>query len=163
MSQHSEELLEFAQFIAEDPNASQADIRRAVSACYYALFHILCMESVKIFYGKIYRKNSPANETYDKIYRAINHRRLKNVCDQYKKNEYNSIPIMKKFAAFIFDMQGKRHTADYAPFHKEHNISHGDLQMMARETERQIHIWKKRNPAQRRDFLIDVLFPDRKN
>lgn len=77
------DLLEQARNLARhDPNRpKQANLRRAVSSAYYALFHFIGEETVKLFVGTAHQDRTRR----DLARRAIAHTRLKDVCYEFQK------------------------------------------------------------------------------
>ena len=59
----------------------QTDLRRAISAAYYALFHALAAEAADGLAGARHRR-SPR---YALIYRSVEHRSLKTLCHDVSK------------------------------------------------------------------------------
>lgn len=100
----------------------QADLRRAISCAYYALFHHVVAAAADEFIGRT-RKHRPE---YSLAYRSIDHQRLREICTDLSKQmppqKYASF-IGKKglgdniraFATALIDLQEKRHAADYDP------------------------------------------------
>jgi hypothetical protein len=100
----------------------QADLRRAISSAYYAVFHALLTEAADDLIGRRQR-DAPR---YALVYRSIDHRRLKSLCEDIQKpalpDKYsNYLPAggfssdLRKLAFAIVDLQEKRHLADYDP------------------------------------------------
>src|SRR5580658_9893529 len=105
----AEDLLEQAYHLAnrEPANPKQANLRRAVSTAYYALFHLLIDEAV----GKwaIERQRSALARTFD-------HARMKRVCEDVVKNTKsgaNLPPDLTTVANNFILLQQHRHRADY--------------------------------------------------
>ena len=87
----------------------QAELRRAVSASYYALFHALALCGANLLAGS--NRNRPS---WHQIYRALEHGHARNQCND--RTVMNSFPEeIRDFGnSFVF-MQGQRQTADYSP------------------------------------------------
>jgi hypothetical protein len=115
----AEDLLSQARILAmTDPGKpKQANLRRAVSSAYYALFHLLIAESVqKLLVG--HRKT-----LMDRVSRAFQHGEMQKACRQWQTTPLP--PVLKKLldgdassqlislAASFVDLQEARHTADY--------------------------------------------------
>lgn len=90
----------------------QADLKRAVSTTYYAMFHALCANCANTLIGT--QGSARSIPAWVQAYRAINHREAKEKC----KNQ----SVMKEFPKDIEDFgnrfitaQTKRHNADYDP------------------------------------------------
>ncbi len=89
----------------------QANLRRAVSTTYYALFHCLancCADMVVGGAGS--DRSRPA---WRQTYRALGHGTAKTRC---KNQNIRQFPVEIQDLANVFvDMQKKRHSADYDP------------------------------------------------
>jgi hypothetical protein len=59
----------------------QADLRRALSTAYYALFHAIVTQAADTFVGRTQRSTA----AYSLIYRSVEHRNLKALCVDIKK------------------------------------------------------------------------------
>lgn len=100
----------------------QADLKRAISTAYYAVFHAVLTEASDEFVGKTQRQ-SPR---YALVYRSVGHGQLKSLCVDISKRtpptKYRPYippggfgPDVQAFATALADLQEKRHTADYDP------------------------------------------------
>jgi uncharacterized protein (UPF0332 family) len=98
----------------------QADIRRAISAAYYGVFHAVIAKAVDQFVGAINRDKAH----YGLAYRSVSHSRLREVCNAIQKptppgkyRPYAPIagfgPDVIALADAIEALQEKRHSADY--------------------------------------------------
>lgn len=106
---------------AESP-PSDAQLRRAVSSAYYALFHRVLRAGAERFMGP----GSEARPGYNLIYRGFTHSRLKDVCkrldvtslaprmqDQPSRKSVGQ--DMRDFASGFVALQELRELADYDP------------------------------------------------
>ena len=95
----------------------QANLRRAVSAAYYAVFHLLVADASDRF-----SPTSPAGLS-QRIARSMNHAEMKQVCRSIAEQHTSSIypalvpsgfggPIRLVADSFTF-LQSRRHEADY--------------------------------------------------
>ncbi len=114
-----DDLLEQADHLAsrEPKKPRQASLRRAVSAAYYALFHLLAAEGA--------RKLVPAQPASlrAKVRRAYVHANMKEVCQQFSlprpPDALVSLlpqpiePDLRAVAASFVALQEARHEADY--------------------------------------------------
>ena len=100
----------------------QADLRRAISCAYYAVFHAVLTDAADDFVGRTQRHTS----RYSLVYRSIDHKRLRSLCEDIRKqtlpDKYsNHVPTggfgpdLKNLAIAVIDLQEKRHLADYDP------------------------------------------------
>lgn len=119
----SNDLLLQAKYLAfvDTGKPKQANLRRAVSAAYYAIFHLLVDEGSASVGSKL------AAAGKDKIRRAFTHADMKSVCSQYAKAAMPgavhhqiapllSMPIaadLRNVAETFVQLQEVRHLADY--------------------------------------------------
>lgn len=87
-------------------SAKQADIRRAISTAYYAVFHRLCELCADALVGK---SHSP--DAYTSIYRSLDHGSVLQTLKQAKARGDVAARIIDDFA----ELQDARHWADYDP------------------------------------------------
>ena len=109
-----DDLIKHAVFLANlnpPDQAKQVDLRRAVSAAYYALFHLLSNEAAQ---------NWKHPRQRDKFARLFDHRRMRECSSQISKRPLPADPIqapiakdLKLVAASLVKLQQARHTADY--------------------------------------------------
>ena len=106
------DLLELATTLAErgagPGRPKSVELRRAVSTVYYALFHALArLCAVKLVgWSKPWSVISP-------IYRSIDHRRTRDVLNDFRKSEPGS--ILAVVSLTFSQLQDARHEADYNP------------------------------------------------
>jgi hypothetical protein len=111
------DLLEQAQHLAtrERGKPRQASLRRAVSAAYYALFHLLTEEGTARLIP-----NSP-ERLRARALRAFAHGEMKNACEQIAKSSNVLLDLfvapleaeLKTVAEVFVELQQQRHLADY--------------------------------------------------
>jgi hypothetical protein len=119
---NSDHLFEQADklIVSQAGRPRQADIRRAISAAYYGLFHAIVAKAVDQFVGATNRDKSH----YGLAYRSVSHSRLREVCNEVQKstqsNKYRPyIPTtgfgsnIIAFAEAALELQERRHSADY--------------------------------------------------
>ena len=135
-------LLDQARELSKVPVAGaprQADLRRAISNCYYAVFHMTATAVADLLVGNTKRTTTE----YGLAYRAINHKALKELALELQKPTPTArlarhIPAgglgasFVAFAAVVPDLQEKRHMADYDPLQK---VSLLDTQLAIRAAE----------------------------
>lgn len=113
------ELLRQADTLAGGSGPSQADLRRAISAAYYATFHFCLTASADMVCGD----SSRSSAAYSLVYRSIDHARLRGLCDQLRKTNPQSITVIPAsgfgaiadFARVTFNLYEQRIRADYEP------------------------------------------------
>lgn len=93
----------------------QADLRRAVSTAYYALFHALCRDCADEFIGKMGAERS--EPAWRQAYRSLDRNRA--------RDRFGNRKFIKDFPADIQDFgnvfvkaQAQRHAADYDPSYR---------------------------------------------
>jgi len=111
---YHDELIEHAVFLAEfnlPGQPKQADLRRAVSAAYYALFHLLTTEAAQNW--KHFRQR-------DRFARMFDHGRMKTCSSRVSSRplpiDPAEIPVarsLKLVADSFVTLQSARHRADY--------------------------------------------------
>ncbi len=100
----------------------QVALRRAISAAYYGLFHFCLTEAADEFVGVTQR----ATNRYALVYRSIDHKALKDLCVEAKKQTpparyAHYFPTggfdanVRAFSTAAIELQEKRHLADYSP------------------------------------------------
>ena len=120
MSLHAD-LLEQARHLAtkEQRRPSQASLRRAISAAYYALFHRLVDEATRMMISRGNR-----DSLRQCLSRAFHHSDMKDVCKSFASNQapkkFSSAfdglslqPQLVSIARAFVDLQEARHQADY--------------------------------------------------
>lgn len=98
----------------------QVDIRRAISAAYYGLFHAIVTAAADQFVGVTNRDRSH----YGLVYRSVDHKWLRDLCKEVQKptltNRFKPYEPrhgfgqnIVAFAIAAVELQEKRHAADY--------------------------------------------------
>jgi hypothetical protein len=112
------DLLEQAEHLAsrEPRRPRQASLRRAVSAAYYAVFHLLSAEGAS-------RLSPPQRLLRAQVARAFAHRDMREVCRQFAAGSLSmmtapllSDPLedeLREVADAFVELQNARHSADY--------------------------------------------------
>lgn len=91
---------------------TQANLRRAVSTTYYALFHCLARTAADLLVGATRASRSDA--AWTQAYRALDHGFAKGKCSN--GSVMGTFPTaIREFGEEFVAMQLKRHAADYAP------------------------------------------------
>lgn len=143
----------------------QADLRRAVSTAYYAVFHFILTAAADEIVGITNRRTSQ----YVLIYRSVDHRALRELCEQVKKPQ----PIAKfakyappngfgskiqTFASALVELQEKRHQADYDP---SHMVKMDEARLAIANARSAIIRFKRASRQRRKAFLILLMFTPR--
>ena len=95
---------------AATPTPSQADMRRAISTAYYAVFHTLAASNAELIAGQ--PLSNISSYAWERVYRRLDHGRAQNnlraVLSQLSPNGEN-------FARAFIELQDQRQNADYNP------------------------------------------------
>ena len=150
------DLLRAAYQLALEPSVGrpgQANLRRAVSTAYYALFHALANCCADMLAGSTRANRS--QRAWRQTYRALEHGHAKNQCmNQSLMNRFpTGIQIFG--SAFVY-MQAQRHTSDYDP-DPEHALTRSRTMQLIEESEQAIHEFENASTSDRRAFAIYVL------
>ncbi len=103
----------------------QADLRRAISNCYYAVFHTLTEESAKLIVS-----GSAREHFRQYVRRGYQHSHMRQVCNRFRllatdQTQANSVvalmplnlsqltPELRSIALGFIELQADRHSADY--------------------------------------------------
>lgn len=143
----------------------QVDLRRAISAAYYGLFHYLLATAADEVVGVTGR----ATNLYALVYRSIDHRALRDLCTEVKKQQptarYQTYvptggfgPDVQAFAGAVIELQEKRHAADYDPSSR---IGTSDAIAAITAARRAIQFFQRASKARRKVFVTLLLFPPR--
>ena len=130
---------------------SQANLRRALSTAYYAMFHCLAGCAANVIIGRV---RKPA---WHQTYRALEHGKARNACED--KRAMAAFPQeVRDFAKTFVFLQKARQQADYAldgRYDKLTVLGAIDL------AERAIAGFEQTDAEQRRAFIAHVLFKRR--
>lgn len=157
-----DELLQQADALAGGSAPTQADLRRAVSAAYYAVFHFCLTASAELVCGTASRSSA----AYSLVYRSIDHARLRNLCDQLRKTNPQGVAIVPTsgfgaiadFARVTFNLYEQRIRADYEP---SIDFTANEAKLSISEA-RQAMTWFQSCPEeQQKAFLTMLLFRQR--
>ena len=157
-----EELLEQAKFLLTLP-PNQANLRRAVSAAYYGLFHLLVRATVL-------KRSDPIHQA--RMARIFEHERMKKVSGAAIKSmgteidlsDSNSIEVirlteLKKVAQAFIVLQHARHDADY---NLEKPLDLADAIVEVNRANSAFVSWEMtRNSEVAKDYLFSLLFKEK--
>ena len=128
--------------------------RRAVSSCYYALFHCLARECANLLIGG--DGSDRSDEAWRQVYRSLEHTAAKDRC---KHNMIHKFPKpIEDFANTFVTMQDKRHQADYDPSAR---FVKSSVEFDIVLVEQAIKNFKSANVKDRRAFCAYVLLKKR--
>jgi hypothetical protein len=133
----------------------QADLRRAVSTAYCALFHVLARHCADLFIGLRGRRNEPA---WAHVYRALEHGFARNACQQVANL---GLPIgLVIFAESFVALQKERNRADYDPVAR---YTRAETMALIANAEKAIASFSHASRPDRRAFAAHVLLRRRPN
>jgi hypothetical protein len=112
----SDDLLALAGRLAKasPTRPRQADLQRAVSTAYYALFRAVARNAADCFVGTV-RANRP-DRAWGQVFRALEHGFAKSACEVARNMTFPQ--DIKDCADAFADLQKARHDADYDPHHR---------------------------------------------
>ncbi len=143
----------------------QADLRRAISNAYYAVFHAVVTQAADDFVGRTHR----ARPRYALVYRSIDHKSLRKLCEDVKKPTlpatYSTYSPRGGFGAdlialatAVVDLQEKRHFADYDPLFR---VRMSDAVLAVATGRTALFRFRNANRTSRKAFLTLLVFPPR--
>ena len=135
----------------------QAELRRAISAAYYALFHALAFCCADRLAGST--RSNRSESAWRQAYRALEHGHARNQCDSQSAMSVFPPEIQYFGRRFVF-MQGQRQLAEYSP---SASFSRGWVVQAINETEDAIDAFESAPNSDRRAFAIHVLFRPRRD
>ena len=129
MSALSDDFLKTARHLLKGSSgpASPAELRRAVSTAYYAVFHALAHVCADRLIGSSNAASQGA--AWGQVYRALEHGFARNACEQAKGLGFSE--GITTFAIAFVSLQQERHRADYAPTTSLSPIGAAELISMA--------------------------------
>lgn len=131
----------------------QAELRRAVSTAYYALFHVLAREAADLLVGVGAERPDKA---WAQVYRSLQHGDAKNACTQVENLKFSGhiVDLAKAFIA----LQELRHRADYDP---EYRLQRADAITAIELAESAVERLKAASRKERRAFMVLLIFKRR--
>lgn len=145
----------------------QTELRRAVSAAYYGVYHFVLKQAADEYVGARYGRMFPPAPQYVLAYRSVSHMAVHSLCSELKKpnlpeklrgfDEPKKFgPDLRRFSASFVDLQERRHSADYdisVAFSRTQAISTIALARTA------IECFEALSRPERQIFLALLLFP----
>ena len=126
----------------------QAELRQAVSATYYALFHALALCGANLLAGS--NRDRPA---WQQAYRALEHGHARNQCND--RSAMGTFPAeIRRFGDRFVLMQDQRQQADYSP---NVDFARDWVLQLIDESEDAIEALESAPTADRRAFALHVL------
>ncbi len=138
---------------AADPPPSEADLRRAVSAAYYAVFHTLAASNAELIAGQ--PQSGVSAYAWERVYRRLDHGRAQNNL----RAVLNLLsPAGENFARAFIDLQGLRQEADYDP---NFSIIRSDAVNAIAQAENAISAFPQLTQEERRLLVAQSMFDRR--
>ena len=133
----------------------EANLRRAVSTAYYAMFHCLAESCANLLVGG--SGSDRSQPAWNQAYRALDHRPARDRCT--RRNVISRFPNeIQNFAHLFVEMQAKRHSADYNP---DATFTLPDVIQDIESVEDAIMRFNHAPRKDRRAFAVYVLFQRR--
>lgn len=108
-----DDLIQIAKELINPEQPPQANLKRAISSAYYAMFHALCSECANSLVG-CERNPTRSRRAWNQAYRSVDHGETKNRC--LKHEVMKSFPEeIRNFAENFVWLQELRCEADYDP------------------------------------------------
>ena len=134
----------------------EAELRRAVSVAYYAMFHALCQTCADMLVGA--SRANRSQRAWVQAYRAPDHGTVRSRCNRAEMNEFP--PAIRDFGKLLVELQAMRHRADYAPFYGV-QIKREFVMNLIDGAETAIDRLLETPAYERRAFVVYVLLPIR--
>ena len=161
-------LLDQAERLTTPPSSGpprQAHLRRAISTAYYAVFHAVETEAADQFVATTQR-DTPR---YQQVYRSIEHKRLRNVCEDLVKSTppakyVRYLPTsglgsdLVAVATAVSELQERRHLADYDSLFRAKT---SDVALAIETARNAVACLRNADREQKRIFISLIVFPPR--
>ena len=158
-----EDLLRIAQYLASGEvrgrigRPAQTELRRAVSATYYAMFHALARCCADTLVGAT--PSGRREQAWTQVYRALDHGYARRQCSN--SQVLAGFPEEAQGFADVFaDLQRDRQNADYNP---EAGFVRDNVQALITKAWRTIEDFEKLDLMDRRAFAVHVTFRTRQS
>ena len=133
----------------------QADLRRAISTAYYALFHAMAKDAADMLVGV--GPNRP-DKAWAHTYRALQHGDAKTACQAVRNLNFPN--TIRSCADAFVALQQRRHDADYDP---DYRVLRADALDAIQQAEDAIRDLKASPKRDRRAFAVQILMKKRKS
>jgi hypothetical protein len=133
----------------------QADLRRAISTAYYALFHTLTKDAADLLVGV---GPTRPDKAWSHLYRSLQHGDAKAACEATRNMNF---PAQIKVCARTFiELQVLRHDADYDP---DRRFLRADAVQAIKDAEDAIAALRATPKRDRRAFAVQLLLKKRRS
>lgn len=129
---------------------TQADLRRAISSSYYAVFHALAKMAADSLVGAT--KSRRPNKAWVEVYRGLDHGTCRQACDRAKSVGFPT--QIHHFSDAFLQLQQARHAADYDPMVRP---TKEQALFYVRLAEKSIETLRSANSTDRKAFATWVL------
>ncbi|MGF1502442.1 MAG: hypothetical protein ACFBSD_11555 [Paracoccaceae bacterium] len=148
----SEDLLRTAERLVEQGRGKprEADLRRAISTAYYAVFHVLARDCADLLVGG--RGANRSLPAWQQAYRALDHAQVKQMCAKSTFGDFSE--AIKVFGNAFVTLQLQRHKADYDPLFSGATLSNATKAIA--QARHSIEAYRKAPKSDRRAFCIFV-------
>ena len=140
------------------------DLRRAISAAYYAIFHFTIAAAA----DSVVPASKRSAPQYTRIYRGIDHRSLRELCKAISGTNLGKYathapptgfgPNIRDFATAVVDLLEKRHSADYDP---QFRVTKSDALLTISTARAALSRFDLALASEKEVFLSLLLFPPR--
>jgi hypothetical protein len=131
----------------------QADLQRAVSTAYYALFHVMADDAASLLVGS---GAGRPNKAWSQAYRSLDHGAARSACQSVAK--LNFPPSITGLADIFVALQQERHLADYDP---DYTVRRAEVETSIERAERAIAFLQSTPKKDRIAFAVLLHFKRR--
>ena len=157
-----EHLFEQAIALVDRPGSRETDLRRAISAAYYGLFHFVLTAAANMIVGAA----NQSTDRYRLVYRSVDHSRFRSLCSQLSATNPQNLPFVPSggfgpiadFARIAVYLHELRNLADYDP---SANFQSDETKLAISEARQAIKWFQKGTQEQQETFLTLLLFKSR--
>ncbi|GLK70842.1 hypothetical protein KHC23_08750 [Ancylobacter dichloromethanicus] len=151
----SEDLLATARRLAKasPKKPRQADLKRAISTAYYAVFHAVARNNADLLIGT---SADRPDKAWTQTYRALEHGSAKSACGQLRNLGFP--PALCLVGDVFVTLQEARHKADYDP---RHRVTRADALTAANEAAAALSALKAADRKDRKALAILLLLKKR--
>ncbi|MCE2500059.1 MAG: hypothetical protein J4G13_04260 [Dehalococcoidia bacterium] len=150
----SEKLAQVEHISDSDVQTGVAQLNKAVSVAYYAMFHALAQNNADRLVGD--SESDGETVAWHRIYRALEHRTAYRQLSESRLGNFSD--QVRRFGSTFRDLQDSRHRADYDP---QSYFARTETLNLIAEAESAIRDFLTATIAERRDLAAHVLFTSR--
>lgn len=136
----------------------QTELKRAVSAAYYALFHALCLYIADMWIGT--KPDSRGKYAWQQAYRTFEHGKTKAACLRIKDDSKKFTLLLRYVAEIFLELLRTRHRADYDSLSR---FSRTEAMRYIEMAELAIQLLKDADKIDRLAFVTYLALPHRKD